>query len=111
MEITTFRRSEKSCLSPIQIDSPDVQLVPRFQEGDSEVFNLLYRRYRSKKWIATAIEIPHRIYGVICSIISNPDDALALARTFFSKHIKPSGISRELRNSTVGSTALQSIAA
>ena len=49
METTTFRRSEKSCLSSFQIDSPDVQLIQRFQAGDSEVFNLLYRRYRSKK--------------------------------------------------------------
>ena len=36
---------------------------------------------------------------------------MILARTFFSKHIKPSEISRGLRNSTVGSIALLSIAA
>ena len=73
MEITTFQCSEKGCLSPIQIDSPDVRLVQRFQEGDSEVFNLLYLRYRD------------RIYGVICSIISNPDDALDISQDVFLK--------------------------
>ena len=73
MEITTFRRSEKSCLSPIQIDSPDVRLVQRFQEGDSEVFNLLYLRYRD------------RIYGVICSMISNREDALNISQDVFLK--------------------------
>ena len=73
MEITTFRRSEKSCLSPIQIDSPDVRLVQRFQEGDSEVFNLLYLRYRD------------RIYGVICSMVSNREDALDISQDVFLK--------------------------
>ena len=73
MEITTFQRSEKSCLSPIQVDSPDVRLVQRFQEGDSEVFNLLYLRYRD------------RIYGVICSMISNREDALDISQDVFLK--------------------------
>ena len=71
MEITTFRRSKKSCLWPIQIDSPDVQLIQRFQEGDSKVFNLLYRRYHD------------RIYGVICSMISNREDALDISQDVF----------------------------
>ena len=73
MEITTFQCSEKSCLSPIQIDSPDVQLVQRFQEGDSEVFNFLYLRYRD------------RIYGVICSMISNREDARDISQDVFLK--------------------------
>ena len=51
----------------------DSQLVERFQEGDSEAFNLLYLRYRS------------RIHGVIRAIISNPEDALDVTQDVFLK--------------------------
>ena len=73
MKIATFRRSEEDSLSSFQIESPDVQLIQRFQEGDSEVFNLLYLRYHD------------RIYGVICSMISNREDALDITQDIFLK--------------------------
>ena len=57
----------------VPTDSPDSLLIERFQEGDSEVFDLLYLRYRD------------RIYGVICSIISNREDALDLTQDVFLK--------------------------
>ena len=53
--------------------SSDIQIVDHFQRGDSTVFHFLYRRYRD------------RIYGVICSIISNPDDALDITQDVFLK--------------------------
>ena len=61
------------CLASVAVDSPDVQLIQRFQAGDSEVFDLLYLRYRD------------RIYGVICSIISNREDALDITQDVFLK--------------------------
>ena len=60
-------------LASVAVDSPDVQLIQRFQAGDSEVFDLLYLRYRD------------RIYGVIRSIISNRDDALDITQDVFLK--------------------------
>lgn len=60
-------------LASVAVDSPDVQLIQRFQKGDLEVFNLLYRRHRD------------RIYGVICSIVSNPEDALDITQDVFLK--------------------------
>ena len=65
--------------------SSDTQIVDHFQAGDATAFDFLYLRYRSKKWIATAIEIPHRIYGVICSMISNREDALDISQDVFLK--------------------------
>jgi RNA polymerase sigma-70 factor (ECF subfamily) len=53
--------------------SQDSELVERFQEGDSEVFDLLYLRYRD------------RIHGVIRAIISNPEDALDITQDVFLK--------------------------
>ncbi|MDE0300100.1 MAG: sigma-70 family RNA polymerase sigma factor [Candidatus Poribacteria bacterium] len=51
----------------------DAQLVERFHEGDSEAFNLLYLRYRS------------RIHGVVRAIITNPEDALDVTQDVFLK--------------------------
>ena len=65
--------SETRCPTLPDTVSTDVQLIERFQAGNSEVFNLLYRRYRD------------RTYGVICSIISNPDDALDITQDVFLK--------------------------
>ena len=61
------------CVASTAVDSPDVQLIQRFQAGDSEVFDLLYLRYRD------------RIYGVIRSIISNREDALDITQDVFLK--------------------------
>ena len=63
----------RRCLASMAADPPDVQLVQRFQAGDSEVFDLLYLRYRD------------RIYGVIRSIISNREDALDITQDVFLK--------------------------
>ena len=65
--------SGAKCLTSVEVGSPDVQLIQRFQEGDAEVFNLLYRRHHD------------RIYGVICSIVSNPEDALDITQDVFLK--------------------------
>ena len=73
MNISTFRCNAEDCSSLVPTDSPDSRLIERFQEGDSEVFDLLYLRYRD------------RVYGVICSIISNREDALDLTQDIFLK--------------------------
>ena len=65
--------SETRCPTVSDTGSTDVQLIQRFQEGDSEVFNLLYRRYHD------------RIYGVICSMILNREDALDISQDVFLK--------------------------
>ena len=57
----------------VDVASSDTQLIQRFQEGDSKVFDLLYCRYRD------------RVYGVIRCIISNPEDALDLTQDVFLK--------------------------
>ena len=57
----------------LETDSDDSQLVERFQEGDLEVFDLLYLRYHN------------RIHGVIRAIISNPEDALDVTQDVFLK--------------------------
>ena len=57
----------------LETDSQDSELVERFQDGDSEAFNLLYLRYRS------------RIHGVIRSIISNSEDAYDVTQDVFLK--------------------------
>lgn len=61
------------CIASMASNPPDVQLIQRFQAGDSEVFDLLYLRYRD------------RIYGVIRSIISNREDALDITQDVFLK--------------------------
>jgi RNA polymerase sigma-70 factor (ECF subfamily) len=53
--------------------SSDTQIVDHFQRGDSTAFNFLYIRYRD------------RIYGVICSMISNREDALDISQDVFLK--------------------------
>ena len=53
--------------------SSDTQIVDRFQRGDSTVFDFLYLRYHD------------RIYGVICSMISNREDALDISQDVFLK--------------------------
>ena len=53
--------------------SSDTQIVGRFQRGDSTAFDFLYLRYRD------------RIYGVICSMISNREDALDITQDIFLK--------------------------
>ena len=53
--------------------SSDTQIVDHFQRGDSTAFDFLYLRYRD------------RIYGVICSIISNREDALDITQDVFLK--------------------------
>ena len=90
MTTNSFNYQHRTCKeSPVTIavgpQSSDIQIVHRFQRGDSTAFDFLYLRYRSKKWIATAIEIPHRIYGVICSMISNREDALDITQDIFLK--------------------------
>ena len=90
MTTNSFNYQHRTCKeSPVTISvgphSSDTQIVHRFQRGDSTAFDFLYLRYRSKKWIATAIEIPHRIYGVICSMISNREDALDISQDVFLK--------------------------
>ena len=61
------------CSTSVEVESPDVQIIQRFQEGDSEVFNLLYLRYHD------------RIYGVIRTIILHHEDALDLTQDVFLK--------------------------
>ena len=73
MYISTFRCTAEDCSSLVPTDSPDSRLIERFQEGDSDVFGLLYLRYRD------------RVYGVICSIISSREDALDLTQDVFLK--------------------------
>ena len=53
--------------------SSDTQIVDHFQRGDSTAFDFLYLRYYD------------RIYGVICSIISNREDALDISQDVFLK--------------------------
>ena len=53
--------------------SSDTQIVDHFQRGDSTAFDFLYIRYRD------------RIYGVICSMISNREDALDISQDVFLK--------------------------
>ena len=53
--------------------SSDTQIVDHFQRGDSTVFHFLYLRYHD------------RIYGVICSMISNREDALDISQDVFLK--------------------------
>ena len=72
-ESRSISDSGAKCLTSVEVGSPDAQLIQRFQEGDAEVFNLLYRRHRD------------RIYGVICSIVSNPEDALDITQDVFLK--------------------------
>ena len=59
--------------SVLETGSQDSELVERFQEGDSQVFDLLYLRYRN------------RIHGIIRAIISNPEDALDVTQDVFLK--------------------------
>ena len=61
------------CPASIATDPPDIQLIQRFQAGDSGVFDLLYLRYHD------------RIHGVIRSIISNREDALDITQDVFLK--------------------------
>lgn len=61
------------CLASMMTNLPDVQLIERFQAGDSGVFDLLYLRYHD------------RIYGVIRSIVSNREDALDITQDVFLK--------------------------
>lgn len=72
-ESRSISDSGAKCSTSVEVGSPDVRLIQRFQEGDLEVFNLLYRRHRD------------RIYGVICSIVSNPEDALDITQDVFLK--------------------------
>ena len=65
--------------------SSDTQIVDHFQRGDSTAFDFLYLRYRSTEWLTKAIEIPDRIYGVICSMVSNREDALDITQDIFLK--------------------------
>ena len=53
--------------------SSDTQIVDHFQRGDSTAFEFLYLRYHD------------RIYGVICSMISNREDALDISQDVFLK--------------------------
>ena len=56
------------------VDTPsDTDLIARFQAGESDVFDLLYRRHRD------------RIHNVILYVVSNPDDALDLTQEVFLK--------------------------
>jgi RNA polymerase sigma-70 factor (ECF subfamily) len=70
--ISVLRGDAQPRTSP-RTDSSDARLIDRFQDGNPEVFDLLYLRHHS------------RIHGVILSIISNPDDALDLTQDVFLK--------------------------
>ena len=65
--------SRTRCPTLVDSELTDVQLIQRFQEGDSGVFDLLYLRYK------------HRIYGVIRTIILHREDALDLTQEVFLK--------------------------
>lgn len=65
--------SRTRCPTLVDSELTDVQLIQRFQQGDSGVFDLLYRRYK------------HRIYGVIRTIILHREDALDLTQEVFLK--------------------------
>ena len=65
--------SGKKNLNPVCSEYSDTQLIKRFQDGDSKVFDLLYLRYRD------------RVYGIIRCIISNPEDVLDLTQDVFLK--------------------------
>ena len=64
---------ESSSTISVGPHSSDTQIVDRFQAGDSTVFDFLYLRYHD------------RIYGVICSMISNREDALDISQDVFLK--------------------------
>ena len=70
--ISVLRGDAQPRTSP-QTDSSDARLIERFQDGNPEVFDLLYVRHHS------------RIYGVILTIISNPEDALDITQDVFLK--------------------------
>ena len=56
------------------VDTPsDTDLIARFQAGESDVFDLLYRRHCD------------RIHNVILYVVSNPDDALDITQEVFLK--------------------------
>ncbi len=61
------------CPTLVETGSTDFQLIQRFQEGDSGVFDLLYLRYQQ------------RIFGVIRTIIPHREDALDLTQDVFLK--------------------------
>ncbi len=52
---------------------PDSDLIVRFQSGESDVFDLLYRRHCD------------RIHNVILYVVSNPDDAPDITQEVFLK--------------------------
>ena len=70
--ISVLRSCTKSRTSP-QTDSSDARLIERFQDGNPEVFDLLYVRHHS------------RIHGVILSIVCNSEDALDITQDVFLK--------------------------
>ena len=78
MTTNSFNYQHRTCKeSPVTIavgpQSSDIQIVHRFQRGDSTAFDFLYLRYHE------------RIYGVICSMISNREDALDITQDIFLK--------------------------
>src|SRR5437868_14303428 len=59
--------------TPAQADVPELELVKRCQKGDSEAFDELVTRYRT------------RIFGMIYNMVHNEQDAWDLAQDSFLK--------------------------
>src|ERR1043165_9835330 len=68
--------------TPAQADVPELDLVKRCQNGDSEAFDELVTRYRT------------RIFGMIYNMVHNEQDAWDLAQDSFLKAWKSVGRSR-----------------
>src|ERR1700748_1167608 len=65
--------------TPAQADVPEADLVKRCQDGDSEAFDELVTRYRT------------RIFGMIYNMVHNEQDAWDLAQDSFLKAWKSIG--------------------
>src|SRR4051812_28055774 len=65
--------------TPAQADVPELDLVKRCQKGDSEAFDELVTRYRT------------RIFGMIYNMVHNEQDAWDLAQDSFVKAWKSIG--------------------
>src|SRR3954464_6450567 len=68
-----FRPNMHTEATPAQADVPELELVKRCQNGDSEAFDELVTRYRT------------RVFGMIYNMVHNEQDAWDLAQDSFLK--------------------------
>ena len=73
IESSYMPKNTPLCITLVQANSPDFQLIERFKSGESSAFDLLYHRHRD------------RVHGVILSVVYNPEDALDLTQEVFLK--------------------------